>query len=168
MSQTNFYENKPAKFNKYEQKSNHQTKKKPYYVVDYSAHEEEVKTETKSECPKFTNSKMSGIKLKPAPEYKPKTVTPVDDFIITEDEPVVEKKKDMFEDIGPSENSNAMNSQVTIALNDENKKPMTNQANSSNPKSSQKPKSKPTGEKKMKKAFAEQPSIGKSARFSRF
>lgn len=69
MSKTHFYESKP-KYNKFSNTRTHQ--KKPYYTID-PIEKEETKEETK-QCPKFTNSKTSGIKLKPAPEYKPKAL----------------------------------------------------------------------------------------------
>ena len=72
MSKTHFYESKP-KYNKFSNNTRtHQ--KKTYYTIDPIEKEETKEPATTSQCPKFTNSKTSGIKLKPAPEYKPKAL----------------------------------------------------------------------------------------------
>lgn len=170
-STSSFYE-KP-KFSNYKGNNNKQAhqynnSKPQQFKYQIPKVEEEIKEEPSSkECPKFINTKMTKeIKLKPAPEFKPKEVEPIaDDFIITMDEesivPEPVKSTDKFEDkFGPSENSNAMNyNQQNITSNNFEKKIVVEESKPEKPKM-----------KKSKKVIQNQelPTTAKSARFSRF
>ena len=189
MSKTHFYESKP-KFNKFNNHGNgnkqqyHHNQKKPYYTFD-PIEKEESKEETK-QCPKFTNSKTNnGIKLKSAPEYKPKTTTQApspDDFIITDlSEPSITEVKtpeakqelpaDKFSELGgQTENSNAMNAQVQIKVSDKKEnfsKPVFTDVTTSS-KTTSNPKFKADKKKKQTHTEEETPTLPKSTRFSRF
>lgn len=213
MSKTHFYEAKPKYGNSNSNTSNHHQNnkggrpytnhknfKKPYYTFD-PIEKEETKTSTDDStrgCPKFTNSKTTpnnGIKLKPAPEYKPKTpieTSPVDDFIITdlsEETPPAAPEMtsktssqtlpaDKFSDElgGQTENSNAMNAQqVLVEVSNGSKKPSAPKTHPSKNGSSiskqatSKPSTTKVEKKKRTTAFTEEESaLPKSTRFSRF